>query len=113
MIVTIKDLKKGDLLLSPSNGRFIMIVVLQDPKIKMNLKTGEPQLMWDNKTVRYSNLRVSCNREVKLVPINWGGREHMRQEIIFNCTPDGHNFKKYIQPNHRDFWLLERGLPTI
>jgi len=112
MLVHIQNLKKGDLLLFPSNGKFIMVIVLQYPRIDIDSKTGQPIIL-RNGTDSYKRLRVSCKREVKIVPCMWGNTKHERKEIKFFCTSENHNYKRYIYVNGREFWLLERGLSTI
>jgi len=102
MLAQVEDLRKGDLILYPSNGKFTMMRLLQDPRLDpqgRQTHLGKP---------RYVTLRVSCKRETKDVTYNWGGRTYTRKESKILCTAEDHNHKKYIDPNYREFWLLER-----
>lgn len=102
MLVTVEELRKGDLILYPSNGRLIMYRLLQDPRIDPKGRTtyhGNP---------KYLTIRVSCKREIKDVTYNWGGKPYVRKETKILCTKEDHNHKKYVDPNYKQFWIVER-----
>lgn len=103
MLQLVQDLKKGDLVLYPSNGHFIMARVLKDPEVM----TNPPKWRQDGR-IYYKNLRMSVRREQITVTQVYGDKTYTRKEYVFPLTADDHNYNKYFNPNGKEFWLLER-----
>lgn len=104
MLTKIEDLRKGDLVLFPSNGKFIMIKLLQDPRVDPNPKGWYVA----NGETSYKKIKVSCRRNVAKKTYTWGGRSYTREEYSYECTPENHNYVKWIDPHRKNFWILER-----
>lgn len=103
MLIFVQDLKKGDLVLYPANGKFIMGRLLKDPEINPTPKSWLPT----DKTY-YKNIKMSCRRETVERSRKYGNHEHKWKEHTFILTADDHNYNKYFEPNGKQFWLLER-----
>lgn len=102
MLVHVEDLRKGDLILHSTNGKFAMYRLLADPRVDpkgRHTHLGKP---------RYLTLRVSCKRETRVSTSSWGGKTYTHSYHTYACTKEDHNHKKYIDPNYKEFWVLER-----
>ena len=117
MIVTVDKLKKGDefLCASAQNGGLMWYRVVRDPKLKFKKDVNGvkvPAVHYKTGIQFYSSVLCSCNatHHTKFVP---AAQTYNRKDITYEwrtyeCTPEGHNFEKYVNLNSKNLWLIEK-----
>ena len=58
--------------------------------------------------VYYKNVRMSTRKEEITETHMWGDRTYVSKRKIYILTEQDHNTNYYVNPNGKDFWLIER-----
>ena len=103
MLLTVENLRKDDLVLYAMGSKFIMARILKDPQVNLN-----PPKWRKADVVYYKSVKMSMRREPVTTTHVYGENTYTRTVNVFILDSEGHNFTTYVNPNNKQFWLIER-----
>lgn len=119
MLLDIKDLKKGDVVLFPTQSKFRMCKLLTTPEISYKkdkttgIKTARERYSgyWRTspKVPAYKRMKIAINLVIKDEELkNWQGQPYTRKDVKTYTCDDKFNNEISMDFNYKKCWLLER-----
>lgn len=103
MLVSVKDLKRGDEVIIPSHSSLKYLKVLKDPELRNYLD-------W-NKRPSYKSVRCSIGGNInKKEYKSWDGssKQYIQTDYEFETDCSKHTIKRNFDLNYKSIWLVKR-----
>lgn len=101
ILMKIEQLRIGDEVLYPANGRFKYLKLLSQPAI-----SKKPDWRGNKK---YKNVKCSTRRDQETQTFHWNGGSREYTTKMYKCvSPEEHNIEMYVNFNGKEVFLLKR-----
>jgi hypothetical protein len=101
-LITIDELEVGDEILISCQSHFKYLKVLKQPVIGKRIH-------WNTKQPLYNRVKCSTKQERVTKSYNYGNTVWTREEIVWELTPDDHNFTQNYELEERQLFLIKKG----